>query len=66
VALTRPEPPDLHSVRVQHTAAGVHAVCLCGAWEGWWNSEKSRRYVLDDHDHHRRAASNGGNLPPVQ
>jgi hypothetical protein len=64
--MARPEPPDLHSVRTETTKAGVHAVCMCGAWEGWWRTEKTRAYVLDDHDHHRRAAANGGNFPPVQ
>jgi hypothetical protein len=57
---------ELHVLSTRRTAAGVHAVCRCGAWEGWWNGEPARLYVLDDFDHHRRASSNGGNTPPVQ
>ncbi len=62
----QPEVTDLHQLRAHRTAAGVHAVCVCGAWEGWWNGERARAVVLDDHDHHRRTASNGANTPPVQ
>jgi hypothetical protein len=61
-----PDVTDLHAVTVTQTAAGFHAVCRCGSWDGWWRGERTRLWVLDDHDHHRRASSNGGNLPPVQ
>jgi hypothetical protein len=57
---------DLHTLAVRATTAGLHAWCRCGSWEGWWSGPAGKAMVLDDYDHHRRAASNGVNLPPVQ
>lgn len=62
----QPEVTDLHAVTITPTAQGTHVVCRCGEWDGWWRGERARWKVMDDHDHHRRAANNGGNLPPVQ
>lgn len=67
MAVTEEEPPeDLHRLHARDTVAGTYAWCRCGEWEGWWNGERGRAAVEDDHDHHRRAASNGGSYPPVQ
>ncbi len=60
------DPPDLHAISVRRSVHGHHALCRCGEWEGWWNGPKAQAAVLDDHDHHRRAAANGANTPPAQ
>jgi hypothetical protein len=57
---------DMHAVRVAHTNVGFHAVCACGRWDAYWSGPKGQAFALDDHDHHRRAESNGVNTPPVQ
>ena len=68
VELTGPEeqPKELHTLLGRATRAGWYAWCRCGDWEGWWNGRASQAMVLDDFDHHRRASSNGSNVPPVQ
>lgn len=60
------DPEELHDLLLRPTTHGTHAVCRCGGWEGWWHSDRSEAWVRDDHDHHRRTASNGANVPPVQ
>lgn len=59
-------PPGLHDLQVRSTAFGFLAVCRCGEWEGWFSGPRSQAVILDDHDHHRRAASNGANTPPLE
>lgn len=61
-----PANDDMHAVAVVRTSAGWLATCRCGQWEGWFSGPRSRLFVEDDHDHHRRAASNGASLPPVE
>lgn len=60
------EPPPLHALHGRSTAVGYWVWCRCGNWEGWWNGPRSQAAVMDDFDHHRRAAANGASVPPLQ